>query len=141
MLEYIFFKATLHDKFVTFCELQGVPCTASDDPMGMVVAIPEDLPEVLADKIEDYYALLEGEQEGLSQAQGELNRLAGFGFKLPDGQARLLPVSIDMANRLLANFTLAEIQELLNSVAHYALEPPDEHLCKILAEQLAQDKR
>jgi hypothetical protein len=140
MIEYIFFEASLRDKFVSHAAQRGVPCTASDDPMGMVVAIPEDLPEELSDEMESYYEGLEYEQEDLSLAEGNLHRLAGFGFKLPDGQARLLPLDTDIANRLMANFTLAEIQELLNAVARCALEPPNEHLCKILAAQIASEK-
>lgn len=140
MIEYIFFEASLRDKFVAHAAQRGVPCTASDDTMGMVVAIPEDLPEELSDEMESFYERLEHEQEGMSLAEGDLHRLAGFGFKLPDGQARLLPLDTDMANRLMANFTLAEIQELLNAVARYALEPPNEHLCKILASQIASEK-
>ena len=139
MFEYIFFDAALRDKFVSHAKQLGVPCTATDDNMGLVVAIPEDLPEEVADKLEEYYDTLEDEQEGMSLAEGDVHRLAGFGFKLPDGQARLVPVSTDMANRLMANFTLEEIQGLLNDVARYALEPPNEHLCQILAEQLKKD--
>ncbi len=138
MIEYIFFDATLRDKFVDYAAQRGVPCTATDDTMGLVVAIPEDLPDEVADDLEDYYQTLEDEQEGMSVAVGDVHRLAGFGFKLPDGQARLVPVSTDMANRLMANFTLEEIQGLLNDVARYALEPPDQHLCKILAAQKEQ---
>ncbi len=138
MIEYIFFDAALRDKFVDYATQRQVPCTATDDNMGLVVAIPEDLPEELADELENYYETLEDEQEGMSVAVGDVHRLAGFGFKLPDGQARLVPVSTDMANRLMANFTLEEIQKLLNDVARYALEPPNEHLCKILAAQKDQ---
>lgn len=139
MIEYIFFDAALRDKFVDYAAQRRVPCTAVDDNMGLVVAIPEDLPEEVADELEDYYETLEDEQEGMSVAVGDVHRLAGFGFKLPDGQARLVPVSTDMANRLMANFTLEEIQGLLNDVARYALEPPSQHLCKILAAQLDKD--
>jgi hypothetical protein len=139
MIEYIFFDATLRDKFLAFAEQRDVPCTASNDSMGLVVAIPEDIPEDVADSLEEYYETLEDEQEGMSLAEGDVRRLAGFGFKLPDGQARLVPVSTDMANRLMANFTLEEIQGLLNDVARYALEPSNEHLCQILAEQLKKD--
>lgn len=140
MIDYIFFEAALRDKFVAYTEQRGVPCTVTDDHMGLVVAIPEDLPEELADDLEDYYGALENEQEELSLTNGDLRRLVGFGFKLPDGQSRLLPVSTEMASRLLACFTLEEIQELLNSVARYALEPPNEHLCEILAGQVAKNK-
>lgn len=126
---------------MAFAAQHGVPCLIRDDPMGLVVEIPENLPERLADELEDFYAVLEREQEKMSLTEGELNRLAGFGFKLPDGQARLVPVAPDMANRLLENFTLEEIQGLLNAVARHALEPPNEHLCKLLAEQLARNRK
>jgi hypothetical protein len=138
MIEYIFFDATLRDKFVAYAKQHGVPYTKQDDHMGMVVAIPEDIPEDVSDEIEEYYETLEDEQEQLSKAEGDLQRLAGFGFKLPNGESRLLPVETEMANRLLANFTLEEIQSLLNAVADCTLNPNDEHLCHILAAQKDQ---
>jgi hypothetical protein len=133
MIEYIFFEAALRDKFLAFAEQRDVPCTASNDPMGLLVAIPEDIPEELSDEIEEYYESLEDEQEELSKATGDLNRLAGFNFTLPDGQQRMLPLPSEMANRLMANFSLEEIQGLLNATAERTLNPNSEHLCKILA--------
>jgi hypothetical protein len=134
MIEYIFFDATLRDKFLAYAEQRDVPCTASDDSMGLLVAIPEDIAEELSDEIEEYYEELEDEQEELSKANGDLNRLAGFNFTLPDGQERMLPLPSDMANRLMVNFSLQEIQGLLNAVAERTLNPNSEvHLCKILA--------
>ncbi len=140
MIEYIFFSAGLRDRFVTFLEQQALSPTISDDPLGMVVAFPEDIPEELQDEIETFYESLEAEQEDMSAAEGDLHRLAGFGFKLPSGEARLLPIEPDLANRLMAHFSLEEIQSLLNDVARYTLEPAEEHLCHILAERkTAQD--
>ncbi len=135
MIEYIFFDAALRDKFVAYAEQRNVPCTESDDSMGMVVAIPEDIPEDVSDDIEEYYDALEDEQEELSKSEGDLKRLAGFRFNLPDGQERMLPLDPEMANRLLANFSLEEIRELFDAVADCTLNPNDEHLCHILAEQ------
>lgn len=133
MIEYIFFDAALRDRFVAYAQQRSVPCTVTDDTMGLLVAIPEDIAEDLADEIEDFYETLEEAQEDLSKAEGDLNRLAGFRFNLPDGQSRLLPVEPEIANRLLANFSLQEIQDLLQDVAHCTLFPDNEHLCKILA--------
>jgi len=138
MIDYIFFSPDLRDRFVDFVQRRGLSCTASDDPLGMVVAIPEDIPEELSDEIETYYDALEDEQEHMSEASGELHRLAGFGFSLPNGEARLLPIEPELANRLMAHFTLEEIQSLLNDVARYTLEPADPHLCHILAERKGQ---
>jgi hypothetical protein len=133
MIEYIFFDASLRDRFLAYAELRGVPCIAADDPMGMVVEIPEDIPDELSDEIESFYETLEREQEKISKADGDLNLLAGFRFNLPDGQSRMLPIEPDIANRLMSHFTLEEIQHLLDDVAHCTLFPNDEHLCKILA--------
>ena len=138
MIDYIFFDATLRDKFVTYIEQRGVPCTVSDDSMGLLVSIPEDVEEKVSDDIELYYESFEDEQEDLSKSNGDLSRLAGFNFTLPDGQSRMLPLDSEMANRLLANFSLDEIQDLLNAVAKCALNPNDEHLCHILAAQKRQ---
>ncbi|ADE12510.1 conserved hypothetical protein [Sideroxydans lithotrophicus ES-1] len=140
MIEYIFFDAALRDKFVAHAKQRGVPYTEQDDHMGMVVAIPEDIPEEISDEIEEYYETLEDEQEQLSKTEGDLKRLAGFGFKLPNGESRLLPVETEMANRLLANFTLEEIQSLFNAVADCTLNPNDEHLCHILATRSQKDQ-
>ena len=133
MIEYIFFDTTLRDRFVVYAEQRCIPCTATDDPMGMVVEIPEDITDELSDEVEAFYETLEREQEEMSKEDGDLNRLAGFRFNLPDGQSRMLPIEPDIANRLMANFTLEEIQHLLDDVAHCILFPNDEHLCKILA--------
>jgi hypothetical protein len=138
MIDYIFFDAALRDKFVAYSEQLGVPCTASDDSMGLLVSIPEDIAEAVSDDIEKYYESLEDEQEELSKNEGDLNRLVGFNFTLPDGQSRMLPLDTEMANRLLASFSLDEIQDLLNAVAECTLNPNDEHLCHILAAQKDQ---
>jgi len=138
MIEYIFFEAALRDKFVQFAEQRDVPCIASDDTMGLVVAIPEDLADELIDELEECYDALQDEQAALCKSEGDLKRLAGFRFNLPDGQSRMLPLQTEMANRLLANFSLEEIQGLFDAVADCTLNPNDEHLCKILAAQQDQ---
>jgi hypothetical protein len=138
MIDYIFFDAALRDKFVAYVEQRGVPCSASVDSMGLLVSVPEDIAEEVSDDIEQYYEALEDEQEDLSKKEGDLARLAGFNFTLPDGQSRMLPLPPEMANRLLANFSLEEIQGLLNAVAACTLNPNDEHLCHILAAQKRQ---
>jgi hypothetical protein len=138
MIEYIFFDTALRDKFVAFAEQRGVPCTLSDDSMGLEVAIPEELPDELIDELEACYDALQDEQADQSREEGDLNRLAGFRFNLPDGQSRMLPLQTEMANRLLANFSLEEIQGLFDAVADCTLNPGNEHLCKILAAQKDQ---
>jgi len=133
MIEYIFFDAALRDRFMVYAEQRNVPGTAIEDNMGMVVAIPEEVPDILLDELEEYYDQLQDEQAELSKETGDLKRLAGFRFNLPDGQSRMLPLQADMANRLMASFSLEEIQSLFDAVAYCTLHPNNEHLCQILA--------
>lgn len=135
MFEYIFFETALRDKFVSRAQQLGVPCTSTEDHLGMVVAIPEDIPDDTADTIEAYYETLEDEQEALSMDEGDLSRLAGFRFRLPDGSERMVPLQPDLANRLMAHFSFDEIQTLFAAVADCTLNQTEEHLCKILAAQ------
>ncbi len=103
MMEYIFFDATLRDKFVEYAAGLGVVCDSRDDNMGLVVAVPEDLADKLTNHLEARYDELQDEQsELMSQSDGGLGKLAGFKLVLPDGQISMVPLQPDMANRLLA---------------------------------------
>ncbi len=138
MIEYIFFAPVLRDAFVEYAQSLKVSCTLQDDVMGFVVAVPEDICEAVEDALEERYAALEREQARLlSEERGGLKQLAGFRFDLPDGQSRMVPLETETANRLLAAFTLEEVQHLFQVVARSALNPPEEHLCKVLAQEAA----
>jgi hypothetical protein len=139
MIEYIFFDAGLRDKFVNYAKQHDVPCNAIEDNLGLVVEVSEEIPEEMADRLEEFYEALEDEQTSMSKAEGDLKRLAGFRFNLPNGESRMLPLQTDIANRLLVHFTLAEIQSLFDNVARCTLEPNDERLCHILAAQEQKD--
>ena len=139
MFEYIFFDETLRDRFVSHAGELGVLCSVSDDVLGFTVSIPEDLQEAVLDDLERFYELLEKEQMALSREQGELRSIAGIGFLLPDGQSRMLPLKQEMANRLLASFSLDELKALFSEVARCTLQPQDEHLCRVLRKELKGD--
>ena len=133
MMEYIFFDANLRDKFVEHATGLGVACDLRDDNLGLVVAVPEDLADDLADSLEARYDELQDEQTDLmSRSEGGFKKLAGFNLVLPDGQTCMVPLQPDMANRLLASFSFEEIQVLFDTVARSALDPKDSHLCEIL---------
>ena len=135
MFEYIFFDASLRDKFVAFVSEQGASYVVRDDPMGLVVEVSEDIEPDVEDAIEQYYDQLEFEQSQLLlEEEGGLKRIAGFNFNLPDGQSCMVPVQAEVASRLLEAFSMEEIQALFSAVALRALNPSEERLCKILAE-------
>jgi hypothetical protein len=133
MMEYIFFDTNLRDRFVEYAGSQSVACQLQDDKMGMLVLVPDDLGEDLIDRLEEQYEQLQDEQSQLlSGVEGGFKNLAGFSLVLPDGTISTVPLQPDVANRLLANFTIDEIQALFSNVARCALEPKESHLCKIL---------
>lgn len=133
MMEYIFFDANLRDRFVEYARSHSVMCELQDDNMGMLVMVPDDLDDELNDLLEEHYEQLQDEQSQLlSEVEGGFKNLAGFSLVLPDGSISTVPLQPDVANRLLANFTIDEIQALFSTVARCALEPRESHLCKIL---------
>lgn len=133
MNEYIFFDAGLRERFVEYASGRGMECELRDDTMGLVVAIPEDIGDELMDALEARYDELQDQQADLmSGMEGGLGKLAGFKLVLPDGQTCMVPLQADMASRLLASFSLEEIQVLFETVARSALDPKDSHLCEIL---------
>lgn len=133
MMEYIFFDASLRDKFVQRIQELHIAFAAREDNMGIVVAVADDLDEPVVDSLEDYYESLQDEQAlQLSQTEGGLKTMAGFNLVLPDGKMSTVPLQPDIANRLLASFTLDEIQALFSTVASSALDPKETHLCQLL---------
>lgn len=134
MIEYIFFESSLQNSFVEYVKGLGIDYVLQDDPLGLVVAIQEDIDETTEEALETRYAALEQQQiELLMAVQGGLSRIAGLRFELPNGQTRMVPLEADIANRLMAAFSLEEIQSLFATVARSATSSSDEHLCKISA--------
>jgi len=140
MLEYIFFDTGLRDSFVAHAHDLGLACELRDDPMGLVVEIDEDaLDDDLEDSLEERYGQLQDEQaELLSEENGGLRQLAGFRVNLPDGRSCQVPLPPELANRLMASFSLAEIQTLLDTVARSVLDPR-QHLCEIMHAETARE--
>ncbi len=135
MMEYIFFNAELRDRFVEHAQGIGVACVLQDDSMGLVVAVSEDLDDDLMDALEARYDELQQDQSRLEElSEGGLRRLAGFRFDLPGGRSCMVSLQTETASRLLASFSLEEIQALFGAVARSALNPGDDRLCQMLTD-------
>ncbi|MDA8260392.1 MAG: hypothetical protein M0Z99_32960 [Betaproteobacteria bacterium] len=132
MMEYLFFDAGLRDKFVQHVRGLGVQCTQQDDPLGLVVGVPEDLPDTIEASLEACYELLRQEEARLvEQSEGGLKKhLAGIQLQLPDGRSCMVALQPDIASRLMACLSLEEIQDLFANVANCALQAENGPLCK-----------
>lgn len=134
MIEYIFFDTTLRDRFVRHAESLGLACALEDDAMGWTVGIPEPLEDALEEQLEAFYDSLQHDQAEQLAAEGELKRIAGVLFTLPDGTRRQVPLPTDTVLRLLEHFSMEEIETLFSAVATSALQDSTTPLCRALAD-------
>ena len=132
MFEYMFFDEELRQRFVTFTHARGVECALSPDQMGLLAAVPEDIDETVSDELDAYYDELMEEQADRTDAlDGDAtHQAAGIRVTLSDGRPCMIRLEPALANRLLAAFSLEEMQELVNAIALSVENPEDAPLCK-----------
>jgi hypothetical protein len=61
---------------------------------------------------------------------GQTKHVAGFRLDLPDGRSHMVKLDPHVANRLMENFTLEEIQQLFATVVDAVENPLTVPLCK-----------
>ncbi|MBZ0104532.1 MAG: hypothetical protein K8H84_02780 [Sulfuricella denitrificans] len=132
MFEYMFFDEELRQRFVTHARSRGVECTLPSDGMGLLAAAPEDMEEAVYDELDAYYdELMEEQAERVDMLDGEAtHQAAGVRVTLSDGRPCMIKLEPALANRLLAAFTLEEMQELVNAIALSVENPEDGPVCK-----------
>lgn len=132
MFEYMFFDDELRQRFVTYARSRGVECTFPPDDMGLLAATPEDMDDVVSDDLDTYYdELMEEQADRIDATDGEAtHQAAGVRVTLSDGRPCMIKLEPALANRLLAAFTLEEMQELVNVIAKSVENPGDGPLCK-----------
>lgn len=132
MFEYMFFDEELRQRFVAYARLRNVECTLPADEMGLLAATPEDVSEAVSDELDSYYdELMEEQADRVDAADGEATHQAvGVRVTLADGRPCMIKLEPAMANRLLAAFTLEEMQELVNAIARSIENPGDGPICK-----------
>jgi len=132
-LEYLFFDASLRDRFMRFAADRGLPCATREDGVeGFVVELPEDLDDELEDALEEAYESLMDEQMALAEADSALvsKRVAGVTVALPDGRSRVVRLPAPVARRLLEHFTPEEVHEIVTAIAVSLENPIDGPLCR-----------
>lgn len=132
MFEFMFFDHELRQQFMAFAHEQGVTCHAVEDNMGMIAAVPEDIPDAVSDALDSYYDELMEQQADLVDATdgAATHQAAGIRVTLQDGQPCMIRLEPKLANRLLAAFTLEEMQTLVQAIARNLENPDDGPVCK-----------
>ena len=132
MLEYIFFDQQSLEQFVVRLEQQSIPYRARDDDMGLVVAIADDLPDVITDALDACYDKLLEEAEKLSLEAGEAAEkcTAGFNITLSDGRTTSVQVAPELLNRILGAISFAELNQLVEAIVSSVENPDNRPLCR-----------
>ena len=133
MLEYIFFHNRPRKYFIRYLSNNGIRYNEKeDDHMGMVVAIPEDLDELILEEIEHHYdELMEDAEELLAEEEGDTGKqVAAITIDLDDGQTVYATVKPDVLNRILSAISHQELTEFVDSVASSIQNMDSRPLCK-----------
>lgn len=131
--EYIFFDATLSDRFVSFVAVHGIPSQVRPDAMeGFVVALADDLTDELEDAIEaEYLSLMEEQRDLVETEEGDNARaLMAVAITLPDGQPGVMRIPARYARRLFAHFSVEEVHEMVGAIAQGMANPVAGPLCR-----------
>lgn len=132
MFEFMFFDNELRQQFIDFAHERGVACEVVEDNMGMIAAVPEDIPDTVSDALDSYYdELMDQQAERVDQADGAAtHQVAGIRVTLQNGQPCMIRLEPALANRLLSAFTLEEMQTLVQAIARNLENPDDGPVCK-----------
>ena len=124
MIDYVFFDAGLVGQFVAQARALGIPATQSEDDEGYNVAVAEDLPDEIGEKLEEIYdELLEQQAALIEAAEPERRHAAGIHIDLADGTPCLIRTEPAMMSRLLSVLSGEELHHLVTTIAHSVENP------------------
>jgi hypothetical protein len=131
MSEYIFFDATLRDRFMKAVAEHHIQATTRPDPLeGFLVILPEMLPDDIEDALEEEYQRLMDEQQQLVEAaDDEDHTLMGIDIALPDGAPCVVALPPEFARRLYEHFSHEELRTLVTQIAASVLDPQTGPIC------------
>ena len=131
MMEFIFFNGEIAERFSEFARLIGVSNEKRTDNMGLVVAVSEDLEEVLNTRLETYYAhLLDEQAEMVEEIEPDLKHVTAINITLTDGRSCAIRIEPAIMNRLMECLSIEEIHQLATTIAHCAENPDNRPLCQ-----------
>lgn len=131
MSEYIFFDATLRDRFIDAVAEHGIQADSRPDPLeGFLVILPEMLPDETEEAVEEEYQRLMDEQQQLVEAADEEDHtLMGVDITLPDGGPCVVALPPEFARRLYEHFSHDELRTLVTKIAESVLDPQSGPIC------------
>lgn len=127
MLEYVFFDESIRDKFIEQLQQKGV--TVSSDEL--IVEVPEDLDEALADEVDNLYEmLLQETAELMEEGEDALEKnVMGVHVALEDGTPCTIRLDPELIARLLNCISMEELRDMAQTIAEGVQNPDNRPLC------------
>ena len=133
MLEYIFFNKKTCHLFEKTAISAGIYPTIDCADECFTVTIPEDLDEVILEKLEnDYDKLMDIDRDLTEQQQDSTEDIhaAGITIQLKDGRFVYASVTPELLNKVMQSISAEELNTLVCAITE-AVENPDERgLCQ-----------
>ena len=133
MLEYIFFNKKTCHLFKKAAISAGIKPVIDFADECFTVTIPEDLDEVILEKLEnDYDNLMDIDRDLTEQQQDSANDIhaAGITIQLKDGRVVCASVAPELLNKVMQSISTDELNTLVCAITE-AVEVPDERgLCQ-----------
>ena len=136
MLEFVFFRQDISDKFTDFLVQRGLVFKQDMDDDCINIGIDEDIDDALADEIESLYdQLLDESREQVDIDEGEHAdnyQKASLLIRLNNGDATYAHVNSDVLNRVLQVISNDELNELICAITDAIENRDDRSYCQIV---------
>ncbi len=130
MFDYVFFNATVRDRFIDELRRLGVPCESRTTEDELTVSVDEELPDEILEHIDALHErLLDEEQALIEQTEAPERHAAGIMIQLRDGRSVQAAVDPDLLNRLLQAVTIEELGGFVQTIAEAVEHPDDVAFC------------
>ena len=133
MLEYIFFNKKTCHLFEKTAISAGIKPIINYADECFTVTIPEDLNEVILEKLEDDYDELMDIDRDLTEQQLDSTddiHAAGITIQLKDGRYVYASVSPDLLNKVMQSISADELNTLVCAITEAVEEPDERGVCQ-----------
>lgn len=127
MLEYVFFDETIRDKFVSQLQQKGVDVGYDE----LIVEVPEDLDDALADEVDNIYEILLQETADMMEGTEDAleKNVMGVQVALEDGTPCTIRLDPDLVARVLNCISMEELRDMAQVIAEGVQNPDNRPLC------------
>jgi len=133
MLDYIFFNKETCQLFEKTAISSGIKAEITCADGCFTVRIPEDLDEVVLEKIEDDYDKLMDIDRDLTEKQVDTSddiHTAGISIQLKDGRYVYASVAPELLNKVMRSISTDELNTLVCAITEAVEDPDDRGLCQ-----------